>query len=162
MINSKGGEGRKPVKGINSKGEQKMATTKIQSAKEQFEAMNTEERGDSVSISYSPDSIQMHFGQIGGEEIYLTDEQIATLPSRWIERWEKAKKESEIKDCVLLAGEQTLRITKGSLYFCKQSLWMITQKKARRDSHCGRGCWVIINQNNDELASGNFDKDMAW
>jgi len=140
----------------------KMKTEQTKEAIDYFNSLSVESRGEKVAIAYTPAEVGMHFGSLGSPEMYLTDEQIAMLPIGKQEMFAKAKKEAEIKNCTLLAGENTDIVTTGTLYHCKQSLWMITQKKLPRDRFCGKGCWVIIDENQNELASGSFDKEMVW
>jgi hypothetical protein len=59
----------------------------------------------------------------------------------------------------LLAGENTDVVCRGTLRQCRESLWKVIGLP--RDPYCGRGCWVIVDSQRNEVESGEFDKDMV-
>lgn len=130
-------------------------------AQEKFDQMTKEERGKHVAIAYDADTVRLHFGSLPDAGFDLADEQIKQLSQKWQERFAKAKKESDIKDCTLLAGEETEPVAHGSLYWCKEHIGELPFKDLPRDTLTGKGCWVIVKAD-EELATGYFDKEIAW
>ena len=60
----------------------------------------------------------------------------------------------------LLAGEETDVICQGTLRECRDNLWKVL--KCERDPYVGKGCYVIVDRDNTEVQSGEFDKDCVY
>ena len=61
---------------------------------------------------------------------------------------------------VLLAGENTAVVAKGTLRECRDNLFMV--RDCPRDPQSGLGCWVIVDAEAVEVQSGTFDEDVAY
>ncbi|NIP26661.1 MAG: hypothetical protein GWN94_19820 [Phycisphaerae bacterium] len=144
-----------------TKKEQSALEKEKEKTKAIFEKMSIDERGAHLAIAYDKDEVYLYFGSLPDIGFHLNDQQIERVPDDWQKRLDSAKKEAAIKNCTLLAGEETEIITSGSLYWCKQHVGTLHQKKLPRDHHSGKGCWVIV-KHGKELASGYFDKYCAW
>lgn len=59
----------------------------------------------------------------------------------------------------LLAGENTDVVCRGTLRQCRDSLRKVIGLP--RDPYCGRGCWVIVDSQHNEVESGEFGKDVV-
>jgi len=80
------------------------------------------------------------------------------------EREEKLAK-LDLDQCMLLAGENTEVVAKGSLDHCRSMLSLVCQQPL--DQHASKGAWVILARPKDgsaseEVESGSFDRDMYW
>ena len=81
-------------------------------------------------------------------------------------RAEEARKQAELEarmdedGFTLIAGERTEIVSQGTLRECRANLWKVTSYP--RYQPVGRGCWIIVDRNNDEVLSGEFDKDCYY
>lgn len=80
--------------------------------------------------------------------------------AEWMQRQEaqRAALDARLDETgfVLLAGENTEMVQSGTLRECRDSLWKVTSQP--RDEYAGRGCWVIVDGDGNEVEAGMFDK----
>jgi hypothetical protein len=60
---------------------------------------------------------------------------------------------------MLLAGENTAVVARGTLRQCREKICMVVRQP--RDNYSGRGCWVIMDSTGAEVEAGQFDKHGA-
>jgi len=79
---------------------------------------------------------------------------------RLLKEREELDKRLDEDGFTLLAGEETEVICQGTLRACRDNLWKVL--KCERDPHVGKGCYVIVDRDNNEVQSGEFDKDCIY
>ncbi len=135
--------------------------TTQQDTQELFASLTPTERSRRVAIAYGPDKVELVFGSVPNPQITLSDEQVTGLPQEWQDRYQKARAENAVRDCTLLAGEETEIVAQGSLYWCKQCVGRLPYKHLPHDPHSGKGAWIITRAG-ETLAEGVFDRDCAY
>jgi hypothetical protein len=128
-----------------------------------FTRMSKEEKDNHLAVGWYNDGEGfISFGAIGYDQIELTEEQISQLSDNWQERAKKHLNECNKKGCTLLAGEETEVIYQGTLSACKREMSILYTKDLPLDEYSGKGCWVIVDGDGNEIMSGFFNREMAW
>lgn len=135
-------------------------------------------KGKSFKLIFFPDNtagVQIFNGEkwqlpvavidrITGEAKQLIEAEKEKAQQRSLELAAQLKAQREALDArldedgfILLAGEETAVVCRGTLRQCRDNIWKV--QKLPRDYYTGKGCYVIVDtKTHEEVQSGEFDK----